>query len=57
MTGNILTFHKLWVDDFAPPMLALNIRSVGKMASDEIPALTMDFNKSSEFLILKRPIN
>ena len=52
-----LTFNKLWVDDFAPSVLALHIRSVGKMAGDEIPTLAMDFNKSSQFLILQFAIN
>ena len=48
----MITFYKLWVDDFTPSVLALHIRSVGKMASDKIPPLTVDFHKSSQFLIL-----
>ena len=42
-----LTFNKLGIHYFTPPMLALDIRPIGKMAGDKIPSFAMNFNKAT----------
>ena len=50
--NTVLTFNKLWIHHFAPPMLTLNIRSIRKMAGDKIPPFAMDFHESTKLFIL-----
>ena len=48
------TFDKFWIDDFLPSVLTLNVRSIGKVTRNEVPAFALNFDKTFKLLVLKK---